>query len=89
MTWINFYRYFRLSIHPPGHFPFSSLSLYTIYAHGLSFPSILSKLRRVHGVDPAGHNHLNVDIVVNAVLAAFATHARVLDTTESSIVELA
>lgn len=38
---------------------------------------------RVLGVDGASRNHLDVHIVIDAVLAALAPHARVLDTSES------
>lgn len=38
----------------------------------------------VHRVDTTSDNHLDADIVFDTVLAALATHTRVLDTSESS-----
>lgn len=44
----------------------------------------LSQVCRAHSVDTTSHDHLDVDIIVNAVLAALTAHTGVLNATEPS-----
>ena len=41
-------------------------------------------MRRVNCVDTSSDNHLDVHIVVNAILATLTAHTGVLDTAEST-----